>query len=557
MESPLSHSPRNRTAQAITAAVAGIALLAACSGSPSDTQNDSGADSADSASTAAANNSQEPTSGGDIVYGIPSWPDCVDKTIKPQSPTAFNVVYDLLIAQDPETAEFVPWLATEWHSEDDGKRWVFSLRDDVTFSNGEALNAQVVVDNLDTSYELYQQGVRSSNIILQYYDGAEAVDEYTVAIKQTTATAAFLHTLSTIAFGIVAPETLATSPEERCANGAITSGPFVVSEVVASESFKVTKREGYDWGSDLARHEGEAYLDSITFRLISEESVRVGSLLSGEIQGFADLANDSLPQFENDDYTIVFGINEGRSKAIRFNVSDSILQDVNVRRAILKGVNKEEVVSTFSTQWDNVATSPLTSKQLGWIDLSDKLAYDPDGAKQLLEDAGWTVGADGFREKDGTRLSFSLYFRADSFRQQPLELIQEQLKQIGVDLVLQPSTLAEYTAQLQSGDWQAYYTGDGSLDPNVLLAQDPEREGYKNGAKDDVAALVNQQSLEIDIEKRKELLAQIQNIIVDQAYEVPVEERSLIHVTSSRLHDVWLTADPYWVVLYDAWLEQD
>ncbi|EEN86501.1 hypothetical protein RHOER0001_4000, partial [Rhodococcus erythropolis SK121] len=86
-----------------------------------------------STATPAASADSEPVSGGDLTFAINTFPPCIDKTLNGQTATAFHPLYDKLVDQNLETGEIVPWLATSWEVQNDGRRFVFALRDGVTF----------------------------------------------------------------------------------------------------------------------------------------------------------------------------------------------------------------------------------------------------------------------------------------------------------------------------------------------------------------------------------------------------------------------------------------
>ena len=118
------------------------------------------------------------------------------------------------------------------------------------------------------------------------------------------------------------------------------------------------------------------------------------------------------------------------------------------------------------------ATSVLASTTPGYVDLSDELAFDQDGAADALDDAGWTLGADGIREKGGEKLSFDVvYAPLFTGSQAVLELTQQQLKAVGVDLQVRQQTPAEQQAALAAGDYDTYYYNVTRADGDILRTQ--------------------------------------------------------------------------------------
>ncbi|MEE3571778.1 ABC transporter substrate-binding protein, partial [Pseudomonas aeruginosa] len=131
------------------------------------------------------------------------------------------------------------------------------------------------------------------------------------------------------------------------------------------------------------------------------------------------------------------------------NESTPKLADVNVRQAISKAINRDEITTTLLTPNDVDAKSPLSSSTPYFADLGSDLTFDLPGAQKLLDDDGWAVGSDGIRSKDGQKLSFLVtYWQAPK---EILELVQQQLKKAGIDLQLKFASIADVTAANAAG----------------------------------------------------------------------------------------------------------
>jgi peptide/nickel transport system substrate-binding protein len=180
---------------------------------------------------------------------------------------------DSLVFLNPETGDFEPWLAESWEVEDD-RIFTFHLRDDVTFSDGTRLTGEVVKTNFERLVEL--------NSTSGYVDGFTSItvpDEYTVVIEFPEPNASLLTGLSRAHVGIVSEASALSSVEERqrYIDG---SGPFRLDleRTIADEQIVLVRRDDYNWAPAWYDHEGPAYLEEIVYRIITEESVRVGAL---------------------------------------------------------------------------------------------------------------------------------------------------------------------------------------------------------------------------------------------------------------------------------------
>nr|WP_218679810.1 ABC transporter substrate-binding protein [Rhodococcus qingshengii] len=508
-----------------------------------------------STATPAASADSEPVSGGDLTFAINTFPPCIDKTLNGQTATAFHPLYDKLVDQNLETGEIVPWLATSWEVRNDGRRFVFALRDGVTFSNGERLDAQVVADNFESQKRLGDSGfATTAKSHLANFTGAEVLDASTVALNFSEPSASFLQAARSDTLAIIAPESLKKTPEERCAQGVIASGPFVQKELETNAKVVLARRDGYHWGSSLNKNKGEAYLDSITFLVVPESSVRIGGLTSGQLDAAIDIPSTDVDRAEGAGLTVIPSLAAGINDSLLLNPTFApVLADLNVRRALVKGIDTQQIIDTTYTPSDEKARSILSVKAPGYTDLSSEYTYDPSGAKSLLDASGWTVGGDGFRTKDGEKLTVELAYR-NHLPQSQFELIQSQLRDIGVAVNLQPRSTAEDNAARTDGTWESIYFQSLRADGDVLLVFSPTLGSTKGIASTpELNALLVKQSQTVDVDARNGVLKEIQELIADQALAIPLHASSLIYATTSAVHDLRIQADLYSVDFVDAW----
>lgn len=508
-----------------------------------------------STATPTASADSEPASGGDLTFAINTFPPCIDKTLNGQTATAFHPLYDKLVDQNLDTGEIVPWLATSWEVQNDGRRFVFTLQDGVTFSNGERLDAQVVADNFESQKRLGDSGfATTAKSHLATFIGAEVLDPSTVALDFSEPSAGFLQAARSDTLAIIAPESLKKTPEERCAQGVIASGPFVQKELETNAKVVLARRDGYHWGSSLNKNKGEAYLDSITFLVVPESSVRIGGLTSGQLDAAIDIPSTDVDRAQSAGLTVIPSIAAGINDSLLLNPTFApVLADLNVRRALVKGIDTQQIIDTTYTPSDEKARSILSVKAPGYTDLSSEYTYDPSGAKSLLDASGWTVGGDEFRTKDGEKLTVELAYR-NHLPQSQFELIQSQLRDIGVTVNLQPRSTAEDNAARTDGTWESIYFQSLRADGDVLLVFSPTLGSTKGIASTpELNALLVKQSQTVDIDARNEVLKEIQELIADQALAIPLHASSLIYATTPAVHDLRIQADLYSVDFVDAW----
>eukprot|EP01037_Dinobryon_pediforme_P022268 gene22268-23368_t len=421
--------------------------------------------------------------------------------------------------EDP--SKILPWLAASWDINDDATSYVFHLRKDVTFSDGSKLDAAVVKANFDTVSKI--PGAAGAS----YFKGAKAitvVDAYTIRIDFDQPNVPFLAATSTGELGIVAPATLAKTPDQRCHEGVIGSGPFVLDKVQLNEKTEEVKRAGYNWPSALRRHQGEAHLDRIVYRIIPEVTVRTGALRSGQVDAIQRTGYDDAAPLEKEGFPLSKIESLGTAVNLLINTSRGILADQQVRLAFSKAINRQEVVDLAFSGYKIPATGVLTRKTPGYLDQSALLAFDLDGAKKLLDAAGWVPGANGIRVKDGKPLSITISFYAAPINQAFLEVVQQQVRDAGFELKLRPLTGGAYNEALLAGDYDLHRWEWSLGDPDVLrqLYSTKALNRFRLPAQNAIDTPLEAQRATKDPIERKKLTDAVQKTIIANGYAVPV-----------------------------------
>ncbi|WP_326956601.1 ABC transporter substrate-binding protein [Amycolatopsis sp. NBC_01286] len=499
-----------------------------------------------------------PKAGGTLRLGISSAPDCVDpqQTATNASINVARQLVDSLTDQDPKSGEIKPWLAEKWESNADSTAFTFHLRAGATFSDGTPVDAAAIKTSFDGIKALGTKAQLGYGY-LAAYKSTTVVDPRTARLEFSAPSAQFLQASSTVSLGVLAPAAFQKTPEQRCqGNGLVGSGPFVFESLKQNQEIVLAKRKGYTWGSSLFKHQGEAYLDKIDYKIVPEPGVRTGSLASGQLDAITDVQPVDEPQFTSNGFTENIRPNPGVVFNLHANTTRGVLTDEKVRQAVLKGVDRTEVVNTVLTPSYKPATSILGSATPLHSDLSAQLAYDQKGATALLDGDGWVPGADGIRVKNGQRLSAAVVF-SPVFNQNRsvLELIQQQLRKIGFDLKIEQHTNAETTQIQLSGNYDFLWYNVTRADPDILRGQFSTKAGNRSrltpGNPLDVA--LDAQSSTVDNAKRKPSADEAQKLIVDHAYAVPVFELTQVVAESAKAHAVDFEASSR-LQLFDAWL---
>lgn len=473
-----------------------------------------------------------------------------------------NVV-ESLTDQDPETGQIIPWLAEAWEVSDDGLSYTFHLRDGVTFSNGEVFDAAAVKTAFDANRDFAAENPTTFGATyIAGYDHAEVVDEKTVTLVLDSPNAAFLQATSTTNLSILAPESYKKTPEERSRGAIIGTGPFTLAEYTPEERIELVRREGYAWPSESSANEGDAYLDGVEITYVPEANVRNGSFQSGEI----DVAWPRDP-FTDADLALLSSVGgtiqsrslPGPSWAYYANVQDGkILSDERVRQALQVSIDRESYASTIYNADFDIVEGPYDKTTPYFSSQADKLGYEPELAAALLDEAGWRLGEDGYRYKNGEKLTLIRLLEAESTGE---VLVQDQLKQVGIDLQLKVLVAGEYTTAQAAGDYDLTSSYMTRADPIILQTiLDPRYtassiavNAYTPEQLERVEEFFDEGLTQIDVDARAETYADLQAYLIDENISFPVYERLWQAATAFGVHGFRWTSEGF-ALLNDVWL---
>ncbi|PUB25305.1 peptide/nickel transport system substrate-binding protein [Promicromonospora sp. AC04] len=536
----------NRTAPAALAVALATALaLTGCAGP-------------DTASGAAP---ADPTPGGTLRFALGAAPQGVD----PQQVGSNVSIYvarqlaDSLTDQDPETGEIGPWLAESWDVSDDLTEFTFHLRDGVTFSDGSPLTADDVRASFDAIAGDLGATAPLAASYLAGYEKTEVPDDGTATVVFDAPNAQFLQATSTVSLAILSEETAEADPAERLQGDVVGSGPFVLDSYTQDQGAVLTRRDGYNWAPASSQHEGDAYLERIEFSVVPESGVRAGGLASDQFDAVGDVLPQDVPQVEGSGGGVLTRANPGVPFVLQPNLTRPPLDDPEVRRALLVAIDRQELVDTVLSDAFKPATGVLASTTPGYTDLSDELAFDPDEAAKILDEAGWTEGPDGIRVKDGEPLEIEVTYTPVFTGSTPvLELAAQQLRAVGVDLKLRQLTAAEQTTAQDSGDYDFFYYNVTRADADILRTQfsTAQRNLSLREPDDVVDPLLDEQLGEADPAARDALVADAQRAILDEGLAIPLFELAQSIGVRGDVHGVTFDASSR-LLFHDAWIEQE
>lgn len=400
-----------------------------------------------------------------------------------------------------DAMEIEPWLAKSFENVDD-LTWVITLQDNVTFTSGRKMDGEAVKECLEHLVEVHDRARGDLCIDTITADGQ------VVTIKTTEPKPTLLNYLSDPYGCIIDMQAGITE------DGIVSAtGPYKVVTLVSGERLDLVKNENY-WNGDPG-------FDEITVRTISDGDTLTMALQSGEIDAAYGMPYASYPLFQNDSYTFS-SCATSRAFFAHMNFESPIIQDAAVRKAIAMGIDKDGFVNTLlnGNGYAAVGTYP-DSFTFGGNAVTTE-TYDPEGAKQVLENAGWVdTDGDGIRERDGQKLEIR-WLTYPSRQELPLlaESVQATLKDIGFSVSIN-STADHNSIRVDPTAWDVYASAMVTAptgDPEYFFTThclDSSSANNGHYHSDQLEALEAEMAATFDTERRAELAVAMQQTLLD------------------------------------------
>lgn len=333
-----------------------------------------------------------------------------------------SLLFNGLTAHDKYN-NIIPALAKSWDYDEATLTYTFHLRDDVKWHDGEPFTAE----DVKFTYDTINNPDNGSEIATNYEDitNIEIVDDYTVKITLKNKNVAMLDYLSVgiIPKHILEGQDIMTSDFNRHPIG---TGPYKFANWDEGQGITLLKNEEYFRKSPN--------IDKIIFKIVNDTKARVMQLKSRELD-LAQVTPKDIETFKNDDNFVVDIMKTSDYRGIMYNFNYPLFKENReLPNALSYAIDREAIVDNILLGYGDAAYSPL---QMGIYNNSEmeKFEYNPEKAKQLLEEAGWKLGSDGIYSKNGTKLSFELVcMEGDQERIDMANFAAQELKQIGVDV---------------------------------------------------------------------------------------------------------------------------
>jgi peptide/nickel transport system substrate-binding protein len=399
---------------------------------------------------------------------------------------AVNLIHDRMVVQDADQS-FHGQLAVSWETPADGMSWTFKLRKGVKFHDGEPFNAKTI----EWWIPKFKGGENA--FMTAAIDKVEVIDEHTVKFIMKNPDPSMLLNMATGFMGIPSPKAYDAMGDKYGVTGAVGTGPFKLESFTVGQQTKLVRNEDYRWASALSTNKGPAKIKRLTLREIAEESTAYLELKTGGVDMMLSVPNDFRTRLQDDKNTKVVTLAGTEVFYMPINTSVAPFDDIKVREAVALAVNQREIMTSLFGGTGAVANNFLINAlQESKINPRFNISFNADRAKKLLDEAGWVMGAGGVRAKAGAPLNVKLWTQNATQFRRVTEVIQAQLKAVGVNAEITVHDAASINALYRKKtdhqlairsydyvnadilDW--FFSGTRLGYPNVSMWNDPKAE---------------------------------------------------------------------------------
>lgn len=454
-------------------------------------------------------------------------------------PTVTRLYAETLLGSTPD-GQLTPLLAESWEVEPD--RVVLNLRQDVKFGDGTPFNAEAVRYTIERGQsETLAAPVRSTHVQVQE---VETPDDYTAILHLNDPNVAFISNLSGNPGAIISPTAHEAAGDDRFNASPVGAGPFTVKQIVQDGESVFVRNP--DWPLTGADGSALPYLDEVRLRIIPEDAVSIAALAAGEIELDYVVQESDIEQLRRRD-GIEVDIQDGiRWAVIEMIINKGVTEDVRVRQALNYAIDREESVAVLTNNVGTAAQGALNELSWAYDPTIPYFTYDADEAMKLISAAGYS-------DPSALELKIATYDVPQA------ELAQAQLTRLGIKAQVEALELAVYQDEFRAkGNIPLGTAGGPSVvgDPDSFFrARYGSAGAYNPGRPEnpEFDDLIRRGAEEPDIEARKEIYSQVEQLAYDWAYRIWVVRRPSSRARTNKLQNlIW---NGYNSRLIEAWLE--
>jgi peptide/nickel transport system substrate-binding protein len=472
---------------------------------------------------AAGRNDGKPD-GGQLGYGEYGRPATLD-------PITSNDMVSLRISEllfnglvgINERQEIVPELAQRWEISDNGGTYTFYLRQDVTWhQKGDEDPGTFTADDVIATYNImtHPKTITPLKVRYEFIKGVEKVDDYTVRFSLKRP---ILNALAKFSFKIIpahgpANPTFLTR-EDPFVQKPIGTGPYRIDRITGDREVVLAANESY--------FKGRPHVDRFIGKPFADQNIMTQAMMFNAIDMIVLVNPRDIPEIQGDKRYVLQPYNALSYSFFGYNLRNPLVEDKRVRQAFTHAVNRQEMLDSFFNSQGSIISGPFAPGSWAYnLDVAP-LPYDPDRARELLQEAGFSPGPDGIMERGGDQLVLTLKVPIEKESEAVKRVVlafRSYLKKIGVEIRVEfKEWLAWKEDVFLDHDFDIIFASwvfDDSADISSLF-HSAEIGAWKNNfgaySNPEVDSLIVESKLTLDHEKRRTIYRKLHSLLAEES----------------------------------------
>jgi len=461
--------------------------------------------------------------GGSLSYGEYGRPATLDPVTSNEmiSLRLTELVFNSLVGIN-EKQEIVPELAERWDLSPDKRVYTFFLRKDISWQPKEGEEVKpFTADDVVFTYKvmMHPKTITPLKVRYEFIDSVEKVDDYTVKF---TLKRPILNALAKFSFKVI-PRHGPVNPlyltrDDHFVQSPIGTGPYLLKNITAEREIILGANENY--------FKGRPHIDKFIAKPFADQNIMTQALMFNAIDMIVLVNSRDIPEVQGDKRFVLQPYNALSYSFFGYNVRNPLLVDKRVRKAFTYALNRQEMLDSFFNGQGTIISGPFAPGSWAYNLDVQPLSFDPEKAKALLQEAGFTLGADGFMQKGGKRLALSLKVPIEKESEAVKRVVlafKNYLKNIGVDIKVEfkewqawkEDVFLEHDFDIVFASW----VFDDSADISSLYHSGeigPWKNNFGGYSNPEVDGLINESKLTLDHEKRRTINRKLHAILADE-----------------------------------------
>jgi peptide/nickel transport system substrate-binding protein len=422
-----------------------------------------------------------------------------------------------------EKQEIVPELAERWEISDGGRMYTFYLRKDVTWHSREGEEPKpFTADDVTFTHNImtHPKTITSLKVRYEFIKSVTKVDDYTVQFKLKRP---ILNVLAKFSFKVI-PAHGPSNPKyltrrDPFVHRPIGTGPYMIKNITLDREVILVANENY--------FKGRPHVDKFIAKPFADQNILTQALMFNAIDMIVLVNPRVIPEIQGDKRFVLQPYNALSYSFFGYNIRNPLLADKRIRQAFTHAIKRQEMLDSFFNSQGTIISGPFAPGSWAYNLDVQPLSYDPEKAKSLLEEAGFSLGDDGIMEKDGEKLSLSLQVPIEKESEAVKRVVlafESYLQKIGVDIRVEFKEWLSWKEDVfLNHDFDIIFASwvfDDSADISSLF-HSAEIGNWKNNfgaySNPEVDSLIVESKLTLDHEKRRTIYRKLHAMLSEES----------------------------------------